>query len=281
MKKTIPLVSIVIPTRNSGKVLESCIRHIRNQTYKRIETIVVDGYSTDDTLGICKKYKVKVSQFKDPKLKGKFDATHKRNLGMAKAKGDFVYYLDADMELAPNVVTQAVEACQKRGFNAVIVKEVVTGQGFWTACRHLEQECYWGDDNVEAPRFFKKGVWEKLGGLDSSLGAGCDDWDLYQRFLKQGFKVTRIRAPLFHHEGNIKLIPLAKKAFLFGKDVTKFVKKSPTGGFRYFFPIRPAYIRNWKLFVKDPLHGIGLVFMRIVEYSAGFIGILSNKLSKK
>jgi len=273
----LPLVSIIIPTKNSGQVLEECLRSIKKQTYKKIETIVVDSYSTDDTLAICRKYKVKILQFNNRKLKGRFDATHKRNLGAAKARGDFVYYLDADMELTPNVVKQAVKACREKGFDAVIIKEVVTGKGFWTACRHLEQECYWGDDTVEAPRFFKKEVWQYLGGLDVQLGAACDDWDMYQRFLQKGFKATRIKAYLKHHEGELKLWPLFKKSFLYGKDALKFVKKNPKKGLRYFFPIRPAYLRHWRLFVKHPLYGLGLILIRIVEYSGGFLGIITSK----
>lgn len=271
-----PLVSIVIPSKNSDKVLESCLKHIQSQTYKNIETIVVDSHSTDKTLDICKRYEVKVAQFTNPTLQGRFDATFKRNLGAKNARGDFVYYLDADFELTPNVVGEAVEACTEGGFDGVIVKEEVKGQGFWTACRGLEQECYWGDDNVEAPRFYKRAIWEKLEGLDSSLGAGCDDWDLYQRFLKQGFKATRIKAPLTHNERKITLSQTARKAFLYGRDVSKFVKKSPMGGFIYFFPIRPAYLHHWRLFVKNPLLGLGLIFLRCLEYAAGALGIIAN-----
>lgn len=275
-----PLVSIVIPIKNSASVLETCLKCIKNQAYKNIEVIVVDSYSKDNTSQICKKYRARLIQFDNKKSQERFDATFKRNLGAKNARGDFVYYLDADFELTPNVVREAVEACTKGGFDGVIVKEEVKGQGFWTACRGLEQECYWGDNNVEAPRFYKRAIWEKLEGLDSSLGAGCDDWDLYQRFLKRGFKATRIKAPLTHNERKITLSQTARKAFLYGRDVSKFVKKSPRGGFIYFFPIRPAYLYHWRLFVKNPLLGLGLIFLRCVEYAAGALGVLANALKK-
>ena len=272
-----PLVSVVIPAKNSGTVLETCFKYIKNQTYLNIEIIVVDSYSKDKTQKICEQYKVRLIQFDDSKIRGHFDATYKRNLGAKEAKGDFVYYLDADFELTPNVTAEAVAVCRKRN-DAVIVKEIVKGQGFWTRCKWLEQETYWGDDNVEAPRFFKKEVWNKLGGLDENLGAGCDDWDLYQRFRQKGYKVFRIKAPLYHNEGKITLSHLWKKAFLYGKDASKFVKKNPRGGLIYFFPIRPAYLKHWKMFVKYPLEGIGLIFMRIFEYLGGFAGIVASKI---
>ena len=51
-----PLVSVIIPTKNSGKTLLQCLDSIKNQNYENIEIIVVDNYSTDNTLQIAKIY---------------------------------------------------------------------------------------------------------------------------------------------------------------------------------------------------------------------------------
>lgn len=50
----LPLVSIIIPTRNSAQFLGACLTSIINQTYKNIEMIVVDNNSTDKTKEIAK-----------------------------------------------------------------------------------------------------------------------------------------------------------------------------------------------------------------------------------
>jgi len=276
-----PLVSVIIPVKNSSSVLEECIHQINNQTYKNIEIIVVDSNSSDNTLSLCKKYRVKVIQFDNKDLQGSFDATYKRNLGAKNAKGEFIYYLDADFRLTAKVIDEAVDVCQNKKFDAVIVTEVVIGEGFWTACKAMEQKCYTGDDNIESPRFFKKRVWNDLNGLDEKLGAGCDDWDLYQRLIKKGCRATRIKSVLLHNERKITFLNTMKKAYLYGRDVSKFVKKNPKGGIIYFFPIRMAYIRNWKLFIKNPHLGLGIITMRIAEYAAGACGILSNHFRKK
>ena len=47
MKK--PLVSVVVPTRNSAQFLERCLASIRNQSYANVEVIAVDNYSSDGT----------------------------------------------------------------------------------------------------------------------------------------------------------------------------------------------------------------------------------------
>lgn len=50
------LVSIVIPTKNSGRTIEICLKSIKNQTYRNVEILVVDYYSIDQTRRVAKKY---------------------------------------------------------------------------------------------------------------------------------------------------------------------------------------------------------------------------------
>lgn len=278
--KNNPLVSIVIPTKNSAQFLENCLKSIKNQSYKNIETIIVDGGSNDGTAEIVKKYKAKIFIFV-PKVKpGAFDAPHKMNFGAKEAKGEFIYYVDVDMELSEQVVGEAVESLSYHS-DAVIIKEDSFGTGIWANAKNLERICYWGDDIIEAPRFFKKEVWDKLGGLDEALGGGGDDWDLYQKFLKNGYKVVRIKSLVKHNEGNLKLMKLIKKRFMYGRDSLKYISKRPFEGIRSYFPIRKAYLRNWKIFISRPKDTVFFIIMRSVEYFAGLAGILYTIIKKE
>lgn len=274
-----PLVSIIIPTKNSGEFLENCLKSIKNQSYKRLETIVVDGKSTDKTIKIAKKYGVKLFIFVPKVRQGTFDAPHKRNFGAEKAKGDFVYYLDADMELTSGVIKEAVNLCEL-GNDAVIIKEDSFGIGIWARAKQLERRCYWGDDTVEAPRFFKKKVWIELGGLDEELGGGGDDWDLYQKLLEKGYKVGRTKNLVRHNEGKLRLNKLIKKRFMYGRDSFRYIVKRPSAGTKSYFPIRKSYLKNYKLFLKSPIEAIAFVIMRISEYVAGFSGIVYSLIWK-
>jgi len=274
-----PLVSIIIPTKNSGLFLEQTLKSIKKQSYNDIETIIVDGKSTDNTLSLAKKYHVNVYSYIPQVPKGTFDAPHKRNYGVKKAKGKYVYYVDADMELTKDVVQEAV-AKGEAGYDAITVSEDSFGEGIWAQAKNLERRCYWGDATIEAPRFFRKSVWEKVGGLDESLGGGGDDWDLFQKVVKAGYKAGRIKALVLHNEGKLNLYKLARKRFMYGRDTARYLLKRPLEGSKSYFPIRKGFIKNWKMFVKRPKDTIAFITMRTIEYCAGFSGIIYSLITK-
>lgn len=269
------MVTIVIPTKNSARYLEACLKSIRNQTYRPIEIILVDSRSTDETGWLAKKYKARIYQFVSPTRTGRFEAPYKRNFGAKKAKCEYIYYLDADMELEKGVVSEAVELT-KKGFAAVFVSEESFGKGLWARAKNLERRCYWGDDTVEAPRFFKATVWKELGGLDESVGGGGDDWDMYQKLRDRGYKAAWTKSIVYHNEGHLKLSDLVKKRFMYGKESLKYIVKRPHAGLRSYFPIRWAYIKNWRLFLARPVDTVAFIIMRTAEYVAGFSGILCS-----
>lgn len=89
-----PTISIVTATFNSGKILGRCLGAVREQDYPqdKIEIILGDGGSTDNTLEIAKKYKAKV--IKIPKEKQ--HAEYNRGVAFNQAKADLVLILDHD-----------------------------------------------------------------------------------------------------------------------------------------------------------------------------------------
>lgn len=266
------LVSIVIPTRNSGSTLEACLASIARQTHRSLEVLVVDGNSADATGRIATGYNVSLLLF-DPHLpRGTFDAPHRRNFGAAHSTGDFLYFVDADMELGPTVVADALSLCGQ-GYDAVIIPEDSFGDGIWARAKTLERRCYLGDDNVEAPRFLSRTAWAAVGGLDETLRGGGDDWDLYQKLKEVGFRVGRSQSGVRHNEGRLTLRRLARKRFMYGQDALRYVAKRPRRGLASYFPIRKGYILNWRLLAMHPFVTSCVVLMRVVEYSAGAAGI--------
>lgn len=276
MKK---LVSVIIPTKNSAGMLRNCLRSINNQTYTHIEVIIVDGGSSDDTVRISQEYNAKIYTFKPKVKEGTFDATHKRNYGVAKASGDYIYYVDADMELDKNLIKEAVQLAEE-GYDALIIPEISFGVGVWASAKDLERRCYFGDTTIEAPRFFKKSVWVSLGGLDENLAGGRDDGDMYFKLLEHSYRVGRTSRYIRHNEGELTVKKLFMKKLFYGKDVLKYVKKRPVVGIKSYMPLRWSYIRNWELFLRRPKDAFFFVLMKIIESTGGVVGVVSSVISR-
>ena len=86
-------ISIITVCFNSSKTIEKTFHSIKNQSYKNIEYIVVDGASSDDTLKIIKNYNNCISNYISESDKGLYDAMNK---GIAIATGDIIGILNSD-----------------------------------------------------------------------------------------------------------------------------------------------------------------------------------------
>ena len=92
MNNEFPLISIVVPSYNQGKFIEDTLLSILNQDYPNKEVIVVDGGSTDQTVGILKKYSQRITYVSEND-NGQSDAVNK---GFRMASGSFMGWLNSD-----------------------------------------------------------------------------------------------------------------------------------------------------------------------------------------
>lgn len=88
-------ISVIVPIYNSEKYLDNCISSVLNQSYENFELILVNDGSTDKSLLICEKYRAMDYRIKvlDKENGGVSSA---RNLGIRKASGDYILFLDSD-----------------------------------------------------------------------------------------------------------------------------------------------------------------------------------------
>ncbi len=101
-----PLVTIITVSYNSENTIRRAIESVKNQTYKNIEYIVIDGNSNDLTMNIIKKYAF-ISKIVSEKDKGIYDAMNK---GLALANGDMIAFLNSDDHyIKENVVQKVVD----------------------------------------------------------------------------------------------------------------------------------------------------------------------------
>lgn len=90
-----PLISIIIPVYNVEKYLAKCVESVINQTYKKIQIILIDDGSTDNSGKICDDFKLKDNRIEviHKKNGGLSDA---RNAGLKIVKGDYIGFIDSD-----------------------------------------------------------------------------------------------------------------------------------------------------------------------------------------
>ena len=90
-----PILSVIIPVYNTGKYLKKCLDSVINQTLDNIEIIVINDGSTDDSLQIINEYIEKYNNIKLIHKKNE-GASIARNIGICKAKGKYITFLDSD-----------------------------------------------------------------------------------------------------------------------------------------------------------------------------------------
>jgi glycosyltransferase involved in cell wall biosynthesis len=105
-KGAIPLVSILIPAYNAARYIEETLRSALAQTWPRVEIIVVDDGSTDNTLAIARRVALGRVQVFTQRNQG---AAAARNFAFARSTGDYVQWLDADDLLAPDKISRQLE----------------------------------------------------------------------------------------------------------------------------------------------------------------------------
>jgi len=124
-----PLVTIITTVYNDAKNLECTIQSILTQTYKNLEYIIIDGGSTDGTVGIIKKYEDKLAYWVSEEDKGISDAFNK---GVKKSKGDYINFQGAgDHFLLDDVIEKMMED--------------VNIENDWLLCGRIERVSQKGD----------------------------------------------------------------------------------------------------------------------------------------
>jgi GT2 family glycosyltransferase len=270
---TEPLVSIIIPTLNSEATIGRCLQSIKDQAYPSIETLIIDDHSSDSTVKIARSFNAKV-------LLKRCGRSEARNFGAAEADGLFVFFVDSDQELTLGVVGECVEMCLVERAEAAIIPEESLTRGFLSECRKMEKGMHAGERLFEAPRFFEKDVFRKLGGYDSKLTFG-EDSDLSMRMEKAGHKICRISSGILHSEEGLSIRGITLKAHYYGRSLPSLIRENPSLTVRKHFPTLKGCFGSLKVLYRDPVHALGLVFMKTIEYEAYVTGALTHFLENK
>lgn len=273
MNDTNRLVSVIVPTRNSGRFLAACLESIKSQSYPDIELIVVDNHSTDGTPDLARRFTNKVFTWGP-------ERSAQMNFGVSQATGRFVYKVDSDFVLDPFVVEACVLEAAK-GFAAIVVHNSPDTRVSWIArVRKFEVDMYKYDLDHSSARFVARDVYEGIGGFDESITAG-EDYDFQNRLNAGGYKTGFISPEAVHLGEPVSLWSHMSKYYMYGSDFVAYADRNPKASKTQLSFIRPVYLRNWRQFLRHPIRGGTFVAYSACKFAFGGAGFLMGRLKTR
>ncbi len=182
------LVSIVTPSYNQALYLEQTIQSVLEQDYPRIEYIVVDGGSTDNSFDIIKKYNDRLAYWISEKDSGQAEAINK---GFARAKGEILAWLNSDDYYLPDTISTVVKCFDENPEVVMLYGDMLAVNGNGQTINVLKYRQYSLQDLLcfqivgQPSVFFRRSALEKTGLLDTSFHFMLDH-HLWIRLAQQG-----------------------------------------------------------------------------------------------
>ncbi len=181
------MISIVIPTYNSDKLIANLLDSVFKSNVKNFEVIIVDDCSTDDTVEIVKNYPLKLVELRENSGPAKA-----RNIGVKKARGDIIFFLDSDIVLQKGTIEEVEEYFRSNpSSNCVIgicTKEPLN-EGFVPRYMALFEYIHLSGSKAENVSVFsprcgavRTDFFKKMGGFNEKYaGADVEDFEFARR----------------------------------------------------------------------------------------------------
>ena len=273
------LLSFIIPTKNEESNIERILKSIFINKYfqkDQSEVIVVDNIgTTDKTREIVGNYPVKLFIIGP-------ERSSQRNYGASQASGDYLVFLDADMEVTEDLFQEIIKLTESAKANSkklsFIIPERIPGDKIYTRARDIEKQVYIGNRKISASRIFPRDWFEQSGGFDIGMISG-EDWELDRRFLREGGQNEFTQNHLLHHEEGLDLIKSVSKKIYYAKNIKNYKIGIQT-------EVNPLYrililFSKPALIFKQPLAFCYLIVLKLSEFGAGFAAYVLNRLTAK
>jgi glycosyltransferase involved in cell wall biosynthesis len=195
-------VSVIIPVRNDAERLRVCLKSLARQTYprSRLEVVVVDNGSTDESVHVAKQYGATVIEAPELRVGGL------RNRGVVESIGEILAFVDSDHELPENWIASGVARLTSSSDVRMIgapCRSPASGtwvQRFWELHRLRRRErhetAWLGAGNM----FLRRCDFERVGGFREDLVA-AEDVDLCTRIGRLPGKIVCDPAVVNVHHG--------------------------------------------------------------------------------
>ena len=112
-------ISMIVPVYQVEKYIAQCIESVLNQTFSDFELILIDDGSKDNSGAICDSYAAKDDRIIVIHTKNNGAATA-RNIGLERASGEYITFLDGDDYLAENMLSRLYEEIENSDYDIVL-----------------------------------------------------------------------------------------------------------------------------------------------------------------
>ncbi|MEI6042256.1 MAG: glycosyltransferase family 2 protein [bacterium] len=241
------LVSVIIPSYNTESYICESIESVLNQSYTKIEILIIDDGSTDNTELILKDY-IKNNQIKYFKKQNGGPASA-RNLGIKKSTGEYIAFIDADDMWEKNKIERQLQIIKETQSDLVYTSRYLINsnntQRTFDDFHFQESLCGLIDNNyiINSSVLLGKEVVSKYLFDEYTESFAVEDYKLWLKLKSLNYKFTFINEPLtlyrihskqISHTALKNLIKLYWNIFLYGLEGTKSFNYRALGLYKYF-----------------------------------------------
>jgi len=188
-------ISIVTPTLNAARFLAASLESVATQAYPRLQYVVQDGGSTDGTVRLAEQHRGLLTACHSEPDSGMVQAI---NRGFRRTNGEIMAYLNGDDLLLPGALRVVASYFARYPDvdvvygHRVVIDDAGAEIGRWVLPPHNAAVLTWGDYIPQETLFWRRRIWERIGGaLDETLQFALD-WDLLLRFRAAGARFVRL-----------------------------------------------------------------------------------------
>ncbi|HAJ62032.1 MAG TPA: glycosyl transferase [Cyanobacteria bacterium UBA8543] len=207
-------ISVIIPVHNGGDSFRRCLSSLAQAVPAPLEVIVVADGDSDGSWHVAEEFGAKV--LKIPTCGGPARA---RNLGAGAAQGDILFFVDADVAICPDAISQVISAFKREPDLAALIGSYDDAPGesnFLSQYKNLfhhythqtafeEASTFWG-----ACGAIRREVFLSMGGLDENYRRPCiEDIELGYRLKREGYRIRLckdLQVKHLKHWGPISLL---------------------------------------------------------------------------
>lgn len=287
--KRYPLVSFIILNWNGKDRLKKCLASIKKVKYPKIEIIVVNNGSTDNSKDFLNKYYPDITVVE---LKKNVGYPKGKNIGVSRAKGNYILSLDNDTEVTPNFLSPLIKDLESDSTIGIVQPQIrsmihkdsldfviafLTFTGFLYYFGYMKKyhnkkylKPVLGYSIKGACFLISKKDYVSLGGLDESFISYVEETDLCHRMWLYGKKVLYEPKSVIYH---------------FGGSDTQRMEQRKDSIYRSFRNRIISYIKNLsteELIKTLPIHIICcelLVLVYLVKFKFDYALTLQNALA--